>query len=152
MQWVEIDLGNALWTIPAAKAKAGKPITVALSPPALVILRRRHEEIEQGNPWVFGLIINPLKPWQRILETSGIKNLRMHDLRRSLGSWQAALGASLSVIGKSLGHNDLKSTQIYARMQLDPVRELVTKAGQAMIEASGVSLIEQEVYENGKED
>jgi hypothetical protein len=37
-------------------------------------------------------------------------------------------------------------------MQLDPVRELVTKAGQAMIEASGVSLIEQEVYENGKED
>ena len=118
---------------------------MALSPPALVILKRRHDEIEQGNPWVFGRKVDPVKAWKRILETSGIKDLRMHDLRRSLGSWQAALGASLSVIGKSLGHNDLQSTQVYARLQLDPVRLSVEKAGQAMIDAGGV-VIEQEVY------
>jgi hypothetical protein len=65
----------------------------------------------------------------------------MHDLRRSLGSWQAALGASLSIIGKSLGHNDLKSTQVYARLQLDQVRASVTAAGQAMLEAGEMELL-----------
>jgi integrase len=144
MQWVEIDLHNAHWTIPAAKSKAGKPITVALSPPALVILKRRHDEIEGTNPWVFGRKVDPVKAWKRVLEISGIENLRMHDLRRSLGSWQAALGASLSVIGKSLGHSDPQSTLVYSRLQLDPVRESVTKAGQAMIDAGGVVIEQRE--------
>lgn len=146
MRWDEIDLGNAIWHIPAGKAKAKKPITVALSPPALVIVRGRRQEIPIDCLWVFpgsgaeGRLVEPKKAWRRILNNSKIENLHMHDLRRSLGSWQAALGASLSVIGKSLGHADLKSTQIYARLQLDPVRESVTRAGQAMIEASGVEI------------
>ena len=150
MRWDEIDLGNVLWTIPAGKSKAKKAITIGLSPPALAILRRRHDEIEQGSPWVFGRVVVPVTAWKRVLEASGIQNLHIHDLRRSLGSWQAALGASLSIIGKSLGHADLKSTQVYARLQLDPVRESVTKAGQAMIDAGGVSLIEQDRHIESK--
>ena len=73
-----------------------------------------------------------------ILDKSGIDNLHIHDLRRSLGSWQAALGSSLAIIGRSLGHNDLQSTQVYARLQLDPVRESVNAAGAAMLEAGGM--------------
>jgi integrase len=66
----------------------------------------------------------------------------MHDLRRSLESWQAALGAPLVVIGKSLGHADLKSTQVYSRLQLDPIKESVGKAADAMIAAAGVDMPE----------
>jgi integrase len=76
-------------------------------------------------------------------------NLHMHDLRRSLGSWQAALGASLVVIGKSLGHADLKSTQVYSRLQLDPIKESVSKAADAMIEAAGVKFLDVEATPNG---
>jgi integrase len=79
----------------------------------------------------------------KLPDTSAV-NLHMHDLRRSLGSWQAALGASLVVIGKSLGHADLKSTQVYSRLQLDPIKESVSKAADAMIEAAGVKLIDIE--------
>lgn len=146
LRWDELDLGNAIWHIPSSKAKAKKSIAVPLSPPALVIVRRRRQEIPIDCPWVFpgpgtqGRIIDPKKAWARVLDRSKIENLHMHDLRRSLGSWQAALGASLSIIGKSLGHADLKSTQTYARLQLDPVRESVTKAGQAMLDAGGVVL------------
>jgi integrase len=149
MRWEEIDLSNAIWHIPADKAKANKPVTVAISPPALVIVRRRREEMRDGCPWVFpgpgveGRVIEPKRAWQRILDNSGIQNLHMHDLRRSLASWQAALGASLSIIGKSLGHADLKSTQVYARLQLDPVRESVSKAGQAMLTAGGMIIDEK---------
>ena len=67
-------------------------------------------------------------------------DLRMHDLRRTQGSWQAALGISLAIIGKSLGHADLKSTQTYSRLQLDPVRDAVGRATASMTGAAGVTI------------
>ena len=67
-------------------------------------------------------------------------NLHMHDLRRTQGSWQAAMGISLAIIGKSLGHADLKSTQVYSRLQLDPVKDAVSRASGAMVEAAGVQI------------
>ena len=78
-----------------------------------------------------------------------LKDLRMHDLRRSLGSWQATAGASLAVIGASLGHADLKSTAVYARLQLAPVRASVEAATEAMRKAAG--LLEDE-SEEGETD
>ena len=71
-----------------------------------------------------------------VLET----DLHMHDLRRTQGSWQAAMGISLAIIGKSLGHADLKSTQVYSRLQLDPVKDAVGRASGAMVEAAGVQI------------
>ncbi len=69
-----------------------------------------------------------------------LPDLHMHDLRRTQGSWQAAMGISLAIIGKSLGHADLKSTQVYSRLQLDPVKDAVSKASGAMLEAAKVSM------------
>ncbi len=60
----------------------------------------------------------------------------MHDLRRTLGSWQAAGGASLLIIGKSLGHRSESATRIYARLATDSVRNSVEKATVAMINAA----------------
>lgn len=62
----------------------------------------------------------------------------IHDLRRTLGSWQAKTGASLLVIGKSLNHKSQQATLIYARLDLDPVRESVKAATDAMLAAAGV--------------
>ncbi|WP_409298613.1 tyrosine-type recombinase/integrase [Pseudomonas sp. KCJK8993] len=65
-------------------------------------------------------------------------DLRIHDLRRTLGSWQAKTGASMAIIGKSLNHKTHQATAIYARLDLDPVRQSVETATQAMLEAAGV--------------
>ena len=67
-------------------------------------------------------------------------DLHMHDLRRTQGSWQAAMGISLAIIGKSLGHADLKSTQVYSRLQLDPVKDAVSRSAGAMLEAANISV------------
>ncbi len=71
-------------------------------------------------------------------EKAALKDLRIHDLRRTFGSWQAATGASLTIIGASLGHKDVSTTQIYARLSVDPVREAVAKATTAMLAAGGL--------------
>ena len=82
--------------------------------------------------------MEPKKGWKRILERAGIEDLRIHDLRRTLGSWQAKTGASLAIIGKSLNHKNQSTTAIYARLDLDPVRNSVNTATSAMLAAAGL--------------
>ena len=60
-------------------------------------------------------------------------DVRMHDLRRTLGSWATMTGSSLSIVGKVLGHRSHQSTAVYARLDLDPQREAVEKAAAAML-------------------
>ena len=74
-------------------------------------------------------------------EQYDISDLRIHDLRRTLGSWQAKAGASLSVIGKSLNHKSVNTTAIYARLDLDPVRESIDKATSDMLGAAGLKTV-----------
>ena len=137
MRWNELSLEQGTWKIP--RTKNGKPQTVALTPEAIEVLRARKKEtssffVFQGRGRT-GHLIEPMKGWRRILKRAGIKNLRIHDLRRTLGSWQAITGASLPIIGKSLNHKSASTTQIYARLNLDPVRESIQRATVAMFEA-----------------
>jgi integrase len=137
MRWDELALDRATWTIPGEKMKNGKPQTVHLPSPALEILRRR-QEAAGASPWVFPgrrlgkHLSDPTRPWRELLKASGLKDLRPHDLRRTMGSWETATGANLQVVGKTLGHLDSTSTAVYARVNLAPVREAVDKAVAAM--------------------
>jgi integrase len=138
MRWDEIQFERAEWRIP--ETKNGDPLTVPLSLQAIEILDRRR--LGTNSEWVFsvdnsksGHFTDPKRAWQRVLARAGIKDLRIHDLRRSLGSWQASTGASGFVIGKSLGHKSQQATQIYARLNLDPVRESIERATKAMMSA-----------------
>ena len=139
MRWGDIDLEVGVWRI--AKTKNGTPQSVTLSPEAVKVLESREAG---GGEYVFpgdgktGHIVEPKKAWATLLKAAGIGNLRIHDLRRTLGSWQARTGASLPIIGKSLNHKTHQATAIYARLDLDPVRQSVNTATLAMMEAAGM--------------
>lgn len=142
MAWRDISLDRAEWRIPMTKN--GMPQTVMLSPEAMEILLSRKDAAEESAQFVFpgsgkrGHLAEPKKGWQRVLKRSGIDDLRIHDLRRTLGSWQAKTGASLAIIGKSLNHKNQNTTAIYARLDLDPVRNSVNTATSAMMAAAGL--------------
>lgn len=59
-------------------------------------------------------------------------DLWIHDLRRTFGSWQAMNGVSLPIIGKSLNHESLATTKIYARFDMDQVRRATSEATKQM--------------------
>lgn len=145
MRWEELSMQRAEWTIPGSKHKNGKPVTIHLPIPALAILQRRQQTAgdsayvfpgrRRGKP-----LFDVYKPWKALLAASGLKNLRPHDLRRTMGSWETATGASMQVIGKSLGHKaGSQATAIYARMNIDPVKAAVNKAVEAMQAAATVT-------------
>jgi integrase len=138
MRWDELDLQSAVWTIP--HTKNGKSALAPLCTPAVEILKRRHAARGES-PFVFpgwgasGHLEEPKAAWKAILERAGLDNLRIHDLRRTFGSWQAVGGSSLITIGKSLGHSSTAATEIYARLHLDAVRKSIDAAVGAIVNA-----------------
>jgi integrase len=138
MMWLDVNVDRGTWRIPSTKT--GEAVTVPLCPEAVEILRRRQKLA--GGQWVFpsaksssGHYVEPQRAWRGLLKRARITDLRLHDLRRTLGSWQAATGANLPVIGKTLGHKHQSTTAIYARLDLDPVRQAVNRATEAMFRA-----------------
>jgi integrase len=162
MKWADLELKRGLWGIPEAQSKNKEPMVCILPPSAVEILKRRAadnaaKEPEKQSHFVFpsraatGHVMDPTKPWERILSRAGIEDLRLHDLRRTLGSWQAAAGASLSIIGRSLGHKNVATTAIYARLDLDPVRASVNTAAAAiMAAANGTKALPAPAQADGK--
>ncbi len=83
--------------------------------------------------------MEPKDRWRELLRRAKIRDFRLHDLRRTLGSWQAATGASLLVIDETLGHKRTETTAIYARLNLDSVRKALTTATRALLTAGGIA-------------
>ena len=143
MTWAEINMERRTWTIPGSKAKAKDNITVPLTDAAIDVLQAR-AEVSGAKGWVFpgagktGHLIEPKKGWARLLQRAGIEDLRLHDLRRSLASFQIDAGVSLAVIGKGLGHHSQQTTAVYARLAQDPVADAWQKGTDAILVAAGV--------------
>lgn len=141
MRWRDVNLKEGIWLIP--KTKNGESQRVPLVPEALQILEARKMQAVVNVLWVFpgkrsrvtnevGPMVDPRKAWASLCQDAGFDEpLRIHDLRRTMGSWQARQGTSMAIIGKSLGHKSMQATQIYSRLDLDPVR---TSMGDAVTE------------------
>ena len=73
----------------------------------------------EGDSWVI-LGMKPGKhladlnhDWDRVRERSDLKDVRIHDLRHTFASRALALGESLPMIGKLLGHSQIRTTERY---------------------------------------
>ncbi len=122
MRWDEIDLDLNIWRF---DSKNDDSQVLPIMPAVKAILLRR--ALVSTSPFVFpgrygGHLKEPKRAWARVLKRAGISNLRIHDLRRTVGSYMAIKGESAYVIGKALGHRDQRSTAVYAKLNLEPVK------------------------------
>lgn len=51
--------------------------------------------------------------------------LNFHALRHTFATWLVQKGVSIYIVSKLLGHADVKTTQIYAHLQTNDLREVV---------------------------
>lgn len=145
MKWNDIDRELGVWVVNAAESKNRRSMTLPLIPEVQEILNRRwvtNQSSQKPSIYVFpsispqgrtGHMADVRNSWDNLLKRAGMSNFRIHDIRRTLGSWQTITGASNSIVGKSLGHRSSQSTQVYARMDLDPVRKSIEKAIEAIL-------------------
>lgn len=111
-------------------AKTGGRV-VPLGPEARAVLAALPRE--EDNPWVIrgrlpGSHITDLqRPWRRIRARAELEDVRIHDLRHSYASRALALGESLTMIGKLLGHTQVQTTARYAHLARDSIQNAAAR-------------------------
>ncbi len=129
LRWEHVDIDRGCLLLPDSKTGAK---AVHLNPAAMQVLDALPDE---GSPWVIrgkvkgAHLINLEKPWRRIRKRAKLDDVRLHDLRHSFASVAAATGSSLLVIGALLGHTQAATTQRYAHLAADPVKQAADAAG-----------------------
>lgn len=141
LKWVDVDFIRK--EIKLTNTKNGKNHYVPLSNAAIDILNQI-PHIEGNRFVIIGKndgqhLVNIDKPWQRIRKMAGLEDVRLHDLRRTVGSWLAQSGNSLHLIGNVLNHSNQSTTAIYARFGQDSTRDALEKHGQLITGISGRS-------------
>ena len=130
MRWADLDLSAATWRLPDTKANRSHLLPLPI--PGVELLQSLPSR--DKSEWVFpsddsatGHVINPAKAWDRIRNRAGVPDVRIHDLRHSFASRLLAHGYSLSLISKALNHSQISTTQRYAHLDIDPLREALNR-------------------------
>jgi integrase len=127
LKWADLLWEDHSWRVP--QPKNAEPYTVSLLPVVMEVLKRRRREIAYNETFVFpshgrsGHLVDLKKPWQAFRKRAGVADLRIHDLRRTCGSYLAMSGVGLPAVGQALGHKSLASTAIYSKFDNTAVRD-----------------------------
>jgi integrase len=144
-RWQDVDAARAVLRLP--DTKNGDPHEVPLSPPAIALLEAVPRQI--NSPYLFpGRVAGkPLEsiqgPWDRVREAAGLINVpglqdvRLHDLRRTVGSWMVQDNNSLHLIGKVLNHKNTKTTAGYAYFAQDTTRKALDAHATKLLGVAG---------------
>lgn len=135
----DVDMQRRELRLP--ETRAGRTHYILLSPPAVALLDAISGN--EDNPHVFpgrnegAHLVNIDKPWRRVRKAAGVEDVRLHDLRRTVGSWLPQAGNSLHLIGRVLNHSNASTTQVYARFGEDHVRAALEQHGERLLSVAG---------------
>ena len=138
LQWSDVDLEGGELRLRDAKTGAR---WVALSPTAKQVLAAIPRY--PGNPWVIsgrgaaGRLANLNHPWIAVRKRAGLQDVRIHDLRHSFASRALALGESLPMIGKLLGHRQVQTTARYAHLAQESVKASAARVAENIAAGHG---------------
>lgn len=136
LTWPQIDLQNG--RILLVRTKQKREHAVPLTSAAIDVIKAL--PVDSESVWVFpsphsksGHIEGVRPSWEEVRTKAKIKDVTIHDLRRTMGSWMASQGTPLNVIGGILGHSQPSTTQIYARLFDDARRKALEGATSLII-------------------
>ena len=134
LRWEQVDLEAGELRLPDTKAG---PRTVLLSPTAVRVLERIPRL--PGSPWVIPGKVegrsmrNIDETWWAVCKLAGLKDIRIHDCRHSFASRALALGVSLPImIGRRLGHSEVRTTERYAHLASDRLKESAVRISESI--------------------
>ena len=131
MQWQDLSFERAEWRIP--QTKSDRPHLLPLPQPLVSLLRQLPRM--DGGPYVLpgrdghGHLVNVKRAWERIRTHAALPDVRIHDLRRTVGSWLAGGGESLALIPgeivlwwtRGAGHQECDNSEICLHCDWPPI-------------------------------
>ena len=107
---------------------------IPLSVPTLDILNNL--PVAEGNDYIVpgrkrgARYVGLQDVWERIRAKAGLDDVRIHDLRHTFASHGVSSSITLPVIGGLLGHRNASTTQRYAHLQADPLKDATEIIGE----------------------
>lgn len=99
--------------------------TIYLPPQALAVLAR----LPRSRQWIIGPDISARYVWASVLDETGIKNLRMYDLRHSFASFALDEDLPFPKLQELLGHASPNTTMRYAHLSKEGGKASAGKLG-----------------------
>ncbi|NYZ13558.1 site-specific integrase [Azospirillum sp. RWY-5-1] len=126
LRWEDVDLEQGLLRIRDGKAGA-RVHPVGSTTVAFLSERPR------TSPWFLPAASDPEEPlsastlehaWTRIRARAGLPDVRLHDLRHTVGTYVGQAGANAFLVRDKLGHKTLAMTGRYVNRDARPLRDL----------------------------
>lgn len=134
--WTDFDLERGVWTKPSHHTKQKRREHLPLSGAASSLLCEMHANCSADCPWLFPnrSFNRPYKDlkafWRSVTQAAGLKGYRIHDNRHTHASHLVSSGLSLPIVGRLLGHTNPSTTQRYAHLADDPLRQATEVMGE----------------------
>ena len=94
---------------------------------------------DEGSPFVFPAPKDPQKhlstsvlenAWQKLRAHAGLDDVRLHDLRHTVGTYASQTGMNAFGVRDLLRHRNVAITSRYANRDFDPIREAFEAIGE----------------------
>jgi len=133
LEWQRVDLGSDLVYLDARHTKTKRRRSIPLNPVArdAVLGRARFRATHcPDTPWLFshkdgGRIKDIKNSFRKTCRRAGIEDFRIHDLRHTCAAWLVQASVPLDRVRDLLGHTSIATTEIYAHLAPENVREAV---------------------------
>lgn len=138
LKWDEIDFERGLLVL--ADSKTGRSVR-PLAAAAVKLLKTIQRS--EDSDYVFpadsgeGFFQGTKKVWPKIVKKAGLEGVTPHTLRHTMGAIATSSGEALALTGAILGHANMRSTMIYAHVEMDPSKLAADRVGEQLAAALG---------------
>jgi integrase len=135
LKWDQINFADGKITL--LMTKSGHPQQVTMNAPARQVLKEL--EAAKGSEWVLPSVSSTKRPlskagieaaWTKLRAVAQLDDVRLHDLRHTVGTYAAQSGANAFLVRDLLRHKNLAMTGRYVNRADDPVRTLSDQVGE----------------------
>lgn len=134
-QWADFDLDRGTWIKPSHHTKQKRTEHLPLSGPAVRLLVSLATTDGAKSKYLFPgkstkkPLVDLKRFWRSVTRNAEIDDYRIHDNRHTHASHLVSGGTSLAIVGKLLGHTNPLTTQRYAHLADDPLRNAAEAFG-----------------------
>jgi integrase len=135
LRWEQVDF--TVGTITLLETKSGRPQVVVMNAPARRVLQQLRTV--KASDWILPSSSDAKRPfsktaleaaWERIRSAAHLEDVRLHDLRHTVGTYAGQSGANAFLVRDLLRHKNLAMTGCYINRSDDPVRTLSDQVGE----------------------
>jgi integrase len=140
LKWDQINFADGKITL--LTTKSGRPQQVTMNAPARQVLKAL--EASKCSEWVLPSISSTKRPlskagieaaWAKLRTAAQLDDVRLHDLRHTVGTYAAQSGANAFLVRDLLRHKNLAMTGRYVNRADGPVRTLSDQVGERIAAA-----------------